>query len=643
MERDDDVISLQDYLVVLRRQRWLVLSTVVLVVVAALAVSFAQTPVYEAEAELVVEPVRRTQDATLEELLSPQNSVVQTERLVVTSRPVAERVVEMLGLADTTVALEDLRVEAVADTRVLRIVASDTDPSAAADRADAFAEAYLDFRRDTAVEGLLAAREDLDARAAALRAQIENLEGPPVDENGEAAAADTAVEAERQALLTQLSAVVAQISEVGNAAEAVSGGGSILSPAEIPVEPVAPRPLRTGALAIVLGLLLGVGLAFLRDHVDDVVRDENDVKRGTGGMAVLGRIPTWDDPSKSNRLATIVEPSARASEAYRELSAGVRFLLLAAGEDDGDDEAARAPMGRSILVCSATAGDGKTSTAANLAVAAAKVGLRTVLVDADLRRPTVAARFGLGRSTGVTDLLLSGGGLREYAVAVGIDNLRILPAGTLPPNPHELLASAAMRRLERELSRRADLVIYDTPAVLATPDALELGRHVDAAIFVARVGKTGRREIEAALERLAQVGTKVAGTVINGLDSRNDDYYYSYYYADGRPAPTEDGKPSRRAAKKAGQAPVGTAPVRPASVNETPSPSARVVPPPATKPSPRAPAASRPSPDGAVFTEREGAAGRGDAAEGAWARDTATEEVGERLFADRERPHGDGS
>jgi capsular exopolysaccharide synthesis family protein len=563
VDRDDDVISLQDYLAVLRRQRWIVLATVVVVVVAALAVSLTQTPVYEAETEVVVEPVRRTQDVTLEELLLPQNDVVQTERLVVTSRPVAERVAASLGLPDARTALDDVRVETVADTRVVRIVAANTDPAAAVSVADAFATAYLDYRRDDAVEGLLAARANLESRAADLRATIADL-----DED------DDSDVAERDALLAQLAQIAAQLGELGESTGTVTGGGSVLTPAELPGSPVSPQPVRTGALAVVLGLLLGVGLAFLRDHIDDVVRDESDFKRATGGKPILGRIPSWNDPDGGDRLATVIEPTSLASESYRELSSGVRFLLAAAGAGAATpDHAADGPgtasedgspvrNGRSIVMVSAAAGDGKTSTACNLAVAAARTGLTTLLVDADLRRSSVAKRFGLGRSAGLSDVLAGNGDVADHVVPVGIDGLYVLPAGTLPPNPHELLASGAMRSFEQRARATVDLVIYDTPAVLAVPDALEIGRHADVAILVGRAEVSSRRQLSAALERLQQVGTDIAGTVLNDLSGRADAYYYAYYYADsgeradgGQPAVSTPakagGRRERRAAKRA--------------------------------------------------------------------------------------------
>lgn len=563
MVERDDVISLQDYLVVLRRQRWLVVLTTVVVVVAALAVSFAQTPIYEAETELAVEPLRRSDDTSLEQLLAPSDDAVSTERVVMTSRPVAERAAAQLGVDDVSRLIDTVRVEAVPDTRVVRIVAADPDPATAVATSDAFANAYLDFRRDQAVDEVLSARSNLDERAAELRGDIAELEAEE-----EAAPADEVegLEVERQALLAQLAQVLASASELGDTAEGLTGGGAILTPAEPPSTPVSPRPARTGALALILGLLLGVGLAFLRDHVDDVVRDESDFKRATGNRPILGRIPRYEaGKDGEERLITLLDPSALAAESYRELSAGVRFLLVTHGGAVGHADTDGAPaVGRSILVASANAGEGKTASAANLAVAAARVGLRTVLVDTDLRKATVGRRFGLGRTTGLADALLNGDRISDHVVDVGVENLVVLPAGTIPPNPAELLASPAMRAVQQHLLAQADLVIYDSPAVLAVPDTLELGRFVDMAILVGRAGSTGRREIGSAVERLEQVGTEIAGTVLNGIDTKADGYYYAYYYAEqAADAKDKPGKPEKgKASTTVDEAPAAASPPR---------------------------------------------------------------------------------
>jgi capsular exopolysaccharide synthesis family protein len=201
------------------------------------------------------------------------------------------------------------------------------------------------------------------------------------------------------------------------------------------------------------------------------------------------------------------------------------------------------------MICSANIGEGKTETAANLAVAAARVGLRTVLVDADLRRPAIAKRFGLGRSTGLSDALLNGEPAERHMVDVGVEDLYVLPAGTIPPNPAELLASPAMRAMQQGLLRKYDLVVIDTPAVLAVPDALEIGPYVDLAVMVGRVGQTGRRRLGAAVERLEQVGSAVSGTVLNGLDRATDGYYYAYAYEE--PQEKKSRRQTRRERKAA--------------------------------------------------------------------------------------------
>jgi polysaccharide biosynthesis transport protein len=529
---DEDVISLQDYLVVLKRQRLVVLITVCAVVVAALAVSFVQTPVYEAETDLTIQPVQTSQSG-ISTMVTTRQQAGETDRVLATSRPVAERAATELGMSPEA-ATDGMRAQLVGETSVLRIIASDTDPARAAAKADAFAEAYLEFMIDEAVETVVGAQGNVRQRIEGLRERLNELDEQIEATSGEA---QRQAEIERQAIDEQLTQLIEQGAFMGDAAQSISGGGYILESASIPTSPVSPRPVRTGALALVLGLLLGVGLAFLRDHIDDVIRDEEDFKRSTGGLPVLGRIPTWEDEQDSERLATVVHPTSLVTEAYRELSAGLRFMLVTHGGPEEspslevpDPQARRFNPGRVVMVASANANEGKTSTAANLAVSAARVGLRTILVDADLRRSTVHKRCGMGRSTGLCDILLGEGHVADHVLDVGVENLLVLPAGTIPPNPAELLASPAMRALQHRLQRDADLVIYDSPAVLAVPDALELGRFVDLAILVGRVGSTTRRQLSAAIERFEQVGTDLAGTVLNGIDSRSDGYYYSYYY-----------------------------------------------------------------------------------------------------------------
>ncbi len=383
--------------------------------------------------------------------------------------------------------------------------------------------------------------EELDLAIEELEADIELredeiqgiLDSPTVDVSS--------LQLERDVLFSRLSAFIQQRAGLVQDASDLTEGGEVLVRGAVPTAPVSPQPVRTGFLAFVVGLVLGVGLAFARDYSEDAIRDDLDVRRATGRRPLLGRIPEWVIPGPTrDGIVTLLDPSSVAAESYRELSANVRFMalslpttglpveereeLIAAGAVE------RPPLGRGIMMASPTANNGKTATAVNLAVASARAGQRTVIVDADLRRPRVAQLFGLGRLRGLSDLLAERGTVDDYLVNVGVPNLLVLPAGTLPPNPADVLANAQFDVVYRQLQERFDLIIIDTPAVLAVPDALEAGRLVDWALLVMQHTVSTRREVVGTIERLEQVGVRVEGGVLNAIDTRSDAYYYYYTY-----------------------------------------------------------------------------------------------------------------
>ena len=286
-----------------------------------------------------------------------------------------------------------------------------------------------------------------------------------------------------------------------------------------------------------MGLLLGVGLAFIRDHFDDGIRDEARLRDATSGRPVLGQIPHWSD-DRTGRLATIIDPASPVSEAYRALSTNVRFML-AASRDDGSSES----PGRVLLVSSASPLEGKTSVSGNLAVAAARVGLQVVLVDADLRHPMLSRSFGLYDSPGLSDVLASGDSAEDYLIDVGVPNLRLLAGGSIPPNPAELLASTAAASALRKLHDDADLLIVDSAPVLRVADALELMTTADLVLLVARRGISHMRAIAATVERINQAGGRVSGSVLNDIDSRTSAYTYGYHAPVTR-TPTRPAEPA---------------------------------------------------------------------------------------------------
>lgn len=219
----------------------------------------------------------------------------------------------------------------------------------------------------------------------------------------------------------------------------------------------------------------------------------------------------------SNMLVTHRDPGAAASEAFRVLRTNLQFMSL--------DK----PL-KSILVTSATPVEGKTTTITNLAVAFAQSGVSVCLVDADLRRPTVAKTFGVENWSGLTTALIGQGELDACLRETVVAGLTVLPSGPIPPNPAELLGSARMARLVAELEQRFDLVLIDTPPVLVVTDAAVLAPKVGGTVLVVRAGQVARHQAQRAKAALVSVQAQVLGVVLGAVSQEGRDGYYYYYY-----------------------------------------------------------------------------------------------------------------
>lgn len=290
-------------------------------------------------------------------------------------------------------------------------------------------------------------------------------------------------------------------------------------------DPVSPRPARNMALAGILGLLLGVGLAFVRDYFDNRVHSTEDVE-GEFGVPAIGRIPTLPlangRPRGDEALVTLQAGPSVGAEAFRILRTNVRYVRDGIGA-------------REIVVTSPGPREGKSLTAANLAVAFAQQGIRTVLVDADMRRSVQHLQFGLPREPGLSDVL-AGGAELDAVRATETPGLAVLPAGAPVPNPAELLGSRRLAELFAELRDRFEAIVIDSPPMLAVTDASVLGRNAEGVVLVVRAEQTDRDAVLHALAQLRQVGATVLGLVVN--DTRADGaygYYRAYYGEDGGP------------------------------------------------------------------------------------------------------------
>ena len=285
-----------------------------------------------------------------------------------------------------------------------------------------------------------------------------------------------------------------------------------------------PRPLLNLVLSVVLGLMMGVAGAITRDMVDPTVRSSRDAAEATGGLAVLGSIPRIGPaqrrsisvgmpravlPAGADRLIARSDPRHPASEAYRAL----RTTLTHSSVPEETP--------RTVVVTSARAGEGKSTSAANLAVTLAQQGTRTLLVDADLRAGRLNALFGVRPEPGFAETLLGRAPLAEAVLEVALDDsevpLFLLPAGAPPRNPAELLGSPQMRALVQEMRGHYDVVIFDAPSLSGLTDAAVLGKAVDATLLVVRPGMTDRDALEQALAQLRLSRAPVAGVLLNDV------------------------------------------------------------------------------------------------------------------------------
>jgi tyrosine-protein kinase Etk/Wzc len=329
-----------------------------------------------------------------------------------------------------------------------------------------------------------------------------------------------------------------RITEVGQL-----GQVRLIDPARPPQEPVRPRKKLNLLLGFIVGLGLGVGLTFLFEYMNNTVRTIEDIEKI--GLTVLGSIPMIKEeealkrmkalPAGMNgkngsldapevrrmvsRLITHFAPKSPISEAYRTFRTNIQYTKL-------DREL------KALLVTSPGPGEGKSTSVANLAITMAQMGSKVLLIDSDLRRPILHSIFNIDRRVGLSNVLVGRATIEEAAQTTEIENLFVMPCGTLPPNPSELLGSSAMKATLGEMKRKFDIVLFDSPPIIAVTDAAVLSSQLDGVILVIKSGQTDREAAFRAFTLLKNVKTRILGALLNGvqIESMYGSYYYYYHY-----------------------------------------------------------------------------------------------------------------
>jgi capsular exopolysaccharide synthesis family protein len=312
---------------------------------------------------------------------------------------------------------------------------------------------------------------------------------------------------------------------------------------KLPREPIGPPRLRNIAIAFLLSLMAGIGLAFLLDYLDDTLKTVDDVDRYIH-LPALALIPATrnsdrmrlkgrgaNEGTESNALALIDDVRSPVAESYRHLRTSL--LLSSAGQPP-----------KSILVTSSQPSEGKTTTAVNTAVMLAQTGAEVVIIDCDLRRPRLHAHFGISNARGVTNYLSGESEIDDLLQPYEkLPNLKLLPSGPVPPNPAELLGSDEMRKLLAHLGARGRFahIVIDSPPAISFTDASILSTLVDGVMLVVHGGRSSRAVVRRAKQQLMDVGANIFGIVLNNVKLESQDYYYAGYYSSYYADADEDG------------------------------------------------------------------------------------------------------
>jgi succinoglycan biosynthesis transport protein ExoP len=497
-------LELRHYLHVLRRRFPVVVLVMVLAVGAALAFDFTSTRIYSASAEVLL--TTASSQTIFNNGQTTVDSVdVPTQVTVMESSPIKSTVNRRLG-ADAG-KVSSVSIAQVGLTNVIDATVESPDPAVAKRAADLYAQTYVATRRSQDVDSLLAAGNEVQKKLTQIQGQINAL--PPT--------AGT----DRTTLASEYDVFKQQLDQIQANAAVQSGGAQVVGPAQVPTSPVKPQPIRDAALAGVLGLLLGVGLAFLAEYLDDKIHTTDDVGRYGHGLTVLAEVPAvagWRD-RKTTRVVSIRDSDSSAAEAYRSLRTSLQIIGL------------RRPV-QTILVTSPMTSEGKTTTAVNLAVTMARAGRHVVLVDLDLRRPRIAQFFGLDPAPGFTSVLVGDAPLSEalarVSVAASVPVVQVLTSGPIPPNPSELVGTTRVSELLASIVSFADLVIIDSPPLIPVTDALVLAGRVDGVLLVVGAGQTRRRHLGRATDLLQQAEAPILGAVLNATTAQHRGYGYGY-------------------------------------------------------------------------------------------------------------------
>jgi succinoglycan biosynthesis transport protein ExoP len=521
-------MELRQYAAVLWKWLWLiVLSTAVAAVFSWLAVK-DQPPVYQTSTTLMIGQAIDQANPDYTDFYT-SDQLAQTYSELIKREPILKAAARALGFEAQWPALKgQVAVSLVPGTQLMEIRVTDTNPERAKLIVDELAQQLLATVEQIRPQG--SDREFIQTQRDSFPPKIEAAQQEIQDLGAELSEAFSArqiqdIQNRINTLENQINGWQATYAQY----QLLLGEGSanvltVIEEAALPTTPEGPNWTMQVLLAAAIGMILAVGAAFLIEYLDDTIKTPEDVEKATALTTLVGisRIP---GEKMREKLITVQHPKAPISEAYRVLRTNLQFSSL--------DK----PL-RTLVVTSPNPVEGKSTTVANLGVVMAQAGKSVILVDADLRRPVLHRIFQIDNQKGLTDALLNAEpDLDGHLQPTGVENLRLLTTGPLPPNPSELLGSQRMAALIERLKEEAEVVLFDSPPSLAVTDASVIATQTDGVLLVADAGRTRRNLASESAERFQQIGANLLGVVLNRLRPRGGGYYYyyyHYYYGDGK-------------------------------------------------------------------------------------------------------------
>jgi polysaccharide biosynthesis transport protein len=521
-------MEIRDYIAPLRKWWWLILAVTLIAGVVGFVIVEQQPETFQTTATLQIGQSILQDPNPTTSLIAISQQLALTYADLARRSAVRQATMDALGLD----LLPTYTIRPVASTQLMEITVTDTSP----ERAQAVAN---ELANQLILQSPTASEQEERERQAFIDRQLDDLEQEIT--NTQATIQEKQQELSGLFSARQISELQDEIREMQSALNTLQSNYagllanskrgaintlSLVEAAALPSAPIGPQILTYTLLTAVIGLVLCGSAVFLFEYLDDSVRNPDDVSKVTGlpTLAGIARIKSEDE---YGRLITIEHPRSPISEAYRVLRTGIQFSSI-----DNPEQV-------KLLITSANPSEGKSLTAANLAVVMAQAGRNVLIIDADLRKPRQHQIFNLNKNQGLTNLLLeynltdrsdaSLALVKRFIQPTQIPGLHVLCSGPIPPNPSELLGSAKMRALLPLLTSQFDVVILDSPPALAVTDSVLLSARVDGVLLVAQAGSTKRSHLQQVTDRLQEANAHVAGVVLNRLSPRGGGYYYYYY------------------------------------------------------------------------------------------------------------------